>query len=409
MKHYIFLSYITGSGGVQCYLAAKAKFLEEQGWHVLVFSSNDPKSKEKCKIDYLNKFLRYGNPFFDLHPCNVPRFIVKQSLKQCIIAIGPISEGEEVIVESWNSPTALWGELLASHIHGRHVFFAANEYYRGNGTLYEEKIGFYEFKMDRGEMFASIQCANRLFEGYREYKTGDFVEVLITEDPVQDISCKQLELLEKQDYNICYIGRSLKPYVPSIYKGVEEFAKAHSDKRMSFIIVGELLGNRKELLPSNLPNLKIIELGDLFPLPRVLYKKVDVVIAGSGSARHSADEGALVITADAETSLSHGLLGYDTNESVYSETGDKEVLNMSFYDALERALVRQEWRSQQNKWIRSPGIADSVERQLEMLLSMSAQKEYYSSKELLEGRLRLKPVLMIGLKDLIYRMINVFR
>lgn len=395
MKHYIILSYITGSGGVQCYVAAKAKYLEGQGWHVVVISTNNPKGKEKCLISSLDKYLPNGNPYQGLHPCFIPQFMVKKALKRYFEVIGPIEKGDEIIVESWNSQTALWGELIASKIHARHMFWTANEYFRKKDAhddhCYEEKMDFYMFKMDRGEIFTVINAANLLFEKYRTYKEGDFLESFITEDPIQDLDSAIVNSITKADWNICYIGRSNKPYVPYIYDDVGKFARKHHDKKIQLIIVGEVIEN-KEVLNSlkNIDNLIVTELGDLYPIPRSLFTKIDVIIAGSGSARHSVDEGALVIIADPYLTNSHGLLGFDTIESVQKGTG---AIDMSFEEALERALVEKTWMKQVNKWKKSPGIKECTDRQFDIIKNASPDLEYYDESKLLTGKIDMYTLL----------------
>lgn len=385
MKHYIMLSYITSSGGVQCYTAAKARYLEADGWHVVVISDNDPKANERCLISALDKYLPNGNPYQKLHACHVPMRMVKKALERYLEVIGHIEKDDEVIVESYDDKTALWGELLASRIHGRHMFWTANEHYRFPYQCYKEKIDFFMFKMDRGEILASINGANKLFKGYRTYEEGDFLESFITEDPVLDIDNPVVNSIVKTDWNICYIGRSNKHYVPNIFEGVGRFAVNHPDKIIQFLVVGEVIDN-KDALESikNIDNLKVIELGDLYPLPRSLYSKIDVVIAGSGSARHSMDEGVLVITADVFMMNSHGLLGYDTNESIEKEEGS---MDLTFDEALERALVEKIWMQQENKWIKNPGIKDCTERQFEIIKNASPELNYYDEKKLLEGKI----------------------
>lgn len=399
MKHYIFLSMIMGAGGIQCYLASKAKYLESIGWHVVVLSDNNPASKDRCLIDFLNKYLANGNPYLGLHANTLPECIIKKTIDSLISIIGVVTEGDEVIVESCDDVTAVWGELLASRIKARHFFWAANEHYRGQGKHYKDFVDFFIFKMDRGEVFASIQSANRLFEGFREYKEGDFEEYPFTEDPIQDVSCPRIDALTKKDYSICYIGRSRKPYFPSIVSGITTFSENHPDKDIQFVIVGEVAEERRSLLNHHLHNLSIVELGDLFPLPRGLYSKVDVVIAGSGSARHSMDEGALVITADPEKCLSHGLLGYDTNESIYENNeSSEENLSLSFSDALERALVKQTWRTQHNMWKKSLSVEECTVAQLMIVDKANKELVYYSQDRLIGGNVDWSSIfsLLIG-------------
>lgn len=389
MKHYIFISYITGSGGVQCYIAAKAKYLEEQGWHVVIFS---PLTTEECIIPYLSKYVDYEIQDLEYQPHRVPLFWVNKVIKNMAAKVGEIKKGEKIIIESWNSSSALWGELLASRLNGRHVFWAANEYYRNTDQCYEEKMDFFSFKMDRGEIFTSSKIANKLFEGYREFKKGDFLESRINESPIQDYLNEKVDAINKHDWNICYIGRAQKPYVPNIINGVSKFASQHKEKSIQLIMVGEAGAIRPLLEEAKQPNLNIIELGNQFPLPLSLYSKADVIIAGSGAARHSADEGALVITVDSETYNSHGLLGYDTNVSICIKEYDETVLNLTFDEALKRALVDQAWRHLPNKWVKSPSVAECTAVQFNIIDKADMDLRYYDIKKLLKGSIDIKAV-----------------
>lgn len=387
MKHYIFLSMIMGSGGIQCHNAAKAKYLESIGWQVVIISDNNPLSKNKCLIQYLDKYLPNGNPYLSIHPSKLPCFLVERIIKQFVKRVGPCDEKEKIIVESCDDTTAVWGELLASRLNAKHLYWTANEYYRGESKFYLKDINFYMFKMDRGEIFTKTLVANRLFDGYRKYEKGDFLECSSTEEPIQDVSNPIIESLSKKDYSICYIGRTIKPYFPNIVEGVKEFALNHENKTIQLILVGEVETERKNLLTHSISNLQIIELGNLFPIPRILYSKIDVVIAGSGSARHSADEGALVITADPETCDSHGLLGYDTNDSVYKGDDDHGGgLDISFSEALERTLIDRSWMKQENEWVKSQGVDECTKKQFELIEKSDQELKYYDKEKLLSGK-----------------------
>lgn len=405
MKHYIFLERVTGSGGVQCYLAAMTRYLEKSGWHVVVISDNNPNNKlATCFIAFLEKYRKNGNAYLSLFPHQLPKMLVRYVLKRMETIVGHVKSGDEVIVESWNSQTAMWGELLAKRINGRHFFWLANEYFRGPGTAYLEKIDFFLFKMKRGELFAKIESANRLFEGYMTYKKGEFRENVINEDPFQDIESNAINLIEKRDWNICYIGRANKPYVKNIIKDIVGFARKYDDKQIQFIMVGDADSCRQELDSINEKNLLIMELGDQYPIPRSLLRKIDVIIAGSGSARHSADEGALTIVADTETLDSLGLLGYDTVNSIYGD--DKEghgVHHFSFVEALERALVSKTWKSQVNRWNPSLGVEESWNNRCVIISEASSIKEYYDENKLLKGRIDYKSLLKFLVQNIKYK------
>lgn len=78
------------------------------------------------------------------------------------------------------------------------------------------------------------------------------------------------------------------------------------------LIVGNV-DDRKEWLHQKLDkasNLVLTCLGDLVPIPRTLFSKIDVVIGSSGCAECSVVEGVPTIVSDAENSLANGILGY---------------------------------------------------------------------------------------------------
>ena len=237
------------------------------------------------------------------------------------------SDGKnEIIIESHNDIMALWGELLAKQLLARHFFWTANEQYRLPTQYYKEKIDLFLFKFDRKEIFGSCNTVNRLLEGFRIVTPDNFEGVLIDEDPVQDVVNDKVDNLKKYDWTICYIGRSNKPYMTNIISDVGLFASCHKDKSIQFVVVGDIGFHSEELkaIDNKNVNLIVTELGNLHPLPRILFKKVDVVIAGSGSARCSVYEGTLTILADPETGMSNGMLGYDTIDSVYKEKGGEQ-------------------------------------------------------------------------------------
>ena len=103
------------------------------------------------------------------------------------------------------------------------------------------------------------------------------------------------------------------------------------------------------------------------------------------------DEGVLVITADVFMGNSHGLLGYDTNESVQKEEG---ALDMTFDEALERALVDKIWLKKENKWVRTPGIEECTERQFEIIKNTVPTLEYFDERKLLAGKVDIYGLLV---------------
>lgn len=388
MKLYIFITTpINIAGGSQCYLAAKAKQLESNGWKVVVFSPNRKKGgRLKCLIKSLDKYLDGNIIELLLPPFKYPSIIVSKVLRKMEYVVGNISYYDEKIIESHEDIYSQWGELFAKRINARHYFFTMNESYRGANTYYEDKMDFYNFKFNRREIEGCLSSFKRLFDGYRNIMPNDVHgELILDECPIQDYCCKKVDEINKRDWNICYIGRADKSYVSNILRDVGIFSSLYPDKKIQFIIVGNMGIHRKELneiLSKNI-NLSICELGYLHPIPTSLYKKTDVVIAGSGSARHSCEEGAVVIVADTETKLADGVLGYETLNSVYKS--DDSVCS-DFVDALRRVLVEEIHLHLPYRYPPKIGVAEMTEGHFELFAMSERKLEYYDEEKLLEGR-----------------------
>lgn len=376
-------------GGGQCYLAAKAKYLESIGWRVVVFSDGNIRVKTSCPINYLNKFLPYKVMELNYQVYDLSKYLVDRGLNKMQKMLNDISTNDEIIIESHTDKSALWGEILAQRLGARHFYMAMYEHYRWPEHNFEKKIDFYMFKMDRGELLCSHRTVNRLFEGFREYKEEDIERVVIDEAPVQDVDNPKVDTILKYDYNICYIGRTQKLYVPHIIRGVGEFALKHKDKQVQLIIVGEADFLREIIneVKSSVSNIIINEIGSLHPIPRSLYRKIDVVVAGSGSARCSVEENALTIIADTESDKALGILGYDTNDSIF-RTIDSVVT--SYSDALERVLIKKVYKDMTFKYPPKMGVEECTKQNFYLMSKASKEKKYYDEKKLREGKFNLQ-------------------
>lgn len=410
MKKYIFITHSTKRvGGVQCYVAAKANYLEQCGWKVYVFCPGWHASKYLCPIPSLNKYLSDGLiTWLGIPPFKYPTFIVDGIIRRIARSV-KATQNDEVIIESHADTYAQWGELFAEHLNARHYFYAMNEFYRGKNLYYECKMDFFIFKFRRKEIISAPITLKRLFNGYVEVAEGDVPgTVLIDESPIQDVLCEKVEKIERLDYNICYIGRGTKSYVSSILSDVGRFASIHRDKQIQLITVGDLDCHQDLIntLRKGNPNLIINELGLLHPIPKNLYNKIDVVIAGAGSAKHSCEEGAMTIVADTETCKSNGLLGYDTFDPVYK---DSSSVVTSFCDALERVLVKETYKDKQCEFPHKCGIEESTKHNFAICEKSERAKVYYNKKQLLEGRVDIPLIIRRYLSDYHPRLVSFIK
>lgn len=378
MKKYIFsTASIQEMGGMQTYVAGKAGYLEKNGWKVyaLCASYSDEPS---FQIPYLSK---YKDGIIDEMKAPVYYYSRKKqkSIIEHIKSIIEYSEKDSIIIESHDSTTAIWGEFVASETNAKHVVFLLNETFNDKCKYYQEADSFFGFKLDRRELMGR-KGVYQLFGERRGINYTDIVPISLDESPVQDIDNEKVNKIEKAEWNICYIGRADKGYVPKIVSDVGKFANMHKDRKIQFIFVGNthVIDEQIDRELSIIDNLSVNKLGNMFPIPRKLFKKVDVVIAGSGSARCAAYEKVTTIVADAVNYLASGILGYNTKESVYH---DENVIQQNYEDALEDVLVR---KIQEKMEFDYPhvGIEQCCNQNFELINASDMTREYFNIKSI---------------------------
>ena len=391
MQLYIFVTLtIYDMGGVQCYVASKAKFLRENGWNVKILYPGVRKPKTQFKE--LNRYLDGNVIEIGYTPSIYSMNVLNRILGKVLNILGDTQKYESIIIESHDDITSQWGEIIANKIGAKHIILLMNEIYRGLNKHYEEKIEFYKFKFQRKEILGAEATISRLFEGYG-FDKNNINTLIIDENPVQDVMNEKLDRIQKAQYNICYIGRSNKPYVPAIIGGVKEFAKKNSNSSIQFILVSNTMPVRNIINDelNSVDNLTVTELGEMVPIPKELFRRVDVVVAGSGSARCSALEGVLTIVAEPELCKSIGILGIDTQESVY---WDKESKCSSFSEALDDVLIKRIYDGKKIK-IDYMGVTECTKQNFEAIQKSEKKQEYYLLDKLCYGKKKFYPFLKI--------------
>lgn len=372
MKKYIIITYGVGEiGGTQLYTLHKAKYLIQCGWRVYVLHPS-----EKA-LDCI-KDIAYGCCFLSYPPYLLRKSLAHKCIDEIIKIIDPLPT-DEIVIESHTSIFSLWGEMIASRSNAKHVCISLNEIYRGKGKIYEYKLDFFNFKLNRRELSGSKKTLQMLFADYRTISDSDENLFWISEDPVADVYNETVASITQHDYNICYLGRIVKCH-PNILDGVRKFADKYPEKKLQMIFVGDLHERKEEIYRvfAGVPNVTILELGDLIPIPRMLYEKLDVVIATAGSALNSAREEVPVLVADADNNLCNGLLWYETNESVRADEHQT-----TFDAALERVFIE---RVQDHLEFCPPperSVAECCEQNFEFIRNSDQEKVYYPEDKLL--------------------------
>ena len=386
---YVFITYsMSEIGGTQMYTAGKAKYLHTLGWQVYIFSAGTGKSAIPDLDNYTKRC--QGMDFIYRPPYKMKAYEREYFLNMMLSQLGILdSKACEIIVESQDDRQSYWAEIFAAVLGARHFFVTCNEIYRPTDTFpyktYGDNLDFFYFKWKRNEIIGENNSFVKLFNGYKNV-TEPLVEIPFTvreQDPIQDVDFP-IEKIQKLDWNICYIGRAIKDYVPYVIEGVGELARRYPDKRIHFMMIGNA-ESRMNLLKQtfqNCPNVFMTLLGDMVPIPRILFTKIDVCCAISQSARFIANEDVLTICATMEDETrTPGVLGYDTEERVFGKA------TFSYVEAFENVLVKKLYVGKKSTLPKLRPAKEYYKKFWTIVKNASPVKEYYTER-LLQERIR---------------------
>lgn len=382
MKLYIiFTADIHPIGGMQLYTAGKAGYLERNGWKVVIFSTGV--ATGMCAVSSLNQYIKGGNMIFEYQPAQLPEKFCDSVCRRMLGLLPTVDIQKDIVyIETHSEVLALWGELLAEKIHAQHVCFNCNEIFRGKGKHYVENMEYLKFKYRRRELLGlHTDTLKKIFDGYMEVPCDStFLFDAVEPDPVQDVENDFVDHMEHLEWNIAYIGRAGKGYVENIINGVAAFAQKHPEKKIQFVMVGDAECRQQQIREKllKIKNLKTTLPGDLVPIPRKLYEKVDVVIAGAVCAEISAREHVPTIVADCENYLACGVLGHTTMNSMYHEGRHAQT---DFCEALEDTLIRKTYIKYTYAFPDATPPDHIFESHFAFFTGASKEKTYYNVKK----------------------------
>lgn len=324
-KLYIMFCYIDDVGGGQIYVNSKVPWLEAAGWDVIVFSPLTERSDSIVPWTNLAKFA--ANKVEGLNKS--PEFWSKKKMKAVLEQLQSKCSGEysEIIIESHTDYFAEWGELLAEKLNAKNICYLLDEQLE----LYGAKEFLY-FKYRRNEVAGITDSSvERLFAGYAPLiKENNHKLSASHSSQAEEYYWDAIEKIQRCDWNIGYVGRS-KQYVDNITKNIAIFADRYPDKTINVIILGEILDLR---ILEDKKNVICTKLGFKFPIPKSFFRKLDVAIAGAGSATLCCREHVPTIVADAGTTNAAGILGYTVSSSIFNPESDR-----TYCEWLEDILV----------------------------------------------------------------------
>lgn len=379
---YIMITFnIYNMGGGQTYTWGKCEYLDSHCWDTAVYC---PGGVERvCRFPYLNKYSPGVLPFLSLDPVKLGQKCIDLAIKRMISAYRlNVNQYSQIIVESSNNICSLWGELLAEKIGAKHVIFNCNEWFSPPRT-YSQYLDFYDFKFRRKELYGiNNNSVLDLFQGEKTIENAD--EFVFTAynplNVVQDVCDPRLNKIKKFDWSIGYFGRSNKGYFDFVMQDIALFAQKYRDKSIQLVIIGDVSGKERFIGNTfeNVLNVSIVKMGDMVPVPKAIFNKVDVMIAGAGCAIWSYLQNVFTLIPDSKNYMANGLLGYDTLSTLRAET--KEIQS-SFSRYLEKVLVDKIYNASVRKKIDFE-MSDlkhdkRYEKHFEIIGNGTSKMEYY--------------------------------
>lgn len=332
MKTYIFISRrICGITGAQQYVYNKMQYLESHGWRVLIFSS----LHGKVLIHEFERFKKYVIPSLYLSPRCFRRSEVESTINTIVKEVGDL-DGAECIVESDAFHRAIWAELIASRLNGRHLAFFMQEKHD-----YDEQMkDFLMFKYNRHELAGIAAVSINQMLGNVEQR-ADTKFSAYCHNVIDDCEDRYSDLLDKNaDYTIGSLGRLDKICVPAIVDGFCSYVNSHPSNKFNIVMIGgALLKGREDAIREKLnhcENVHLVMTGNVYPVPFSFVNKIDVFVSTAGAATATYLAGFPTIKVNPQSGEPIGIIGLDYKPKTRSmyESG----LGLTIEDCIDRAI-----------------------------------------------------------------------
>lgn len=337
MKTYVFLTRrICEIGGVEQYLYNKVKYLESQGWRVLVFSARHG----EILIRELQRFEPCILPALEHCPDSFSKREVRRVLQTIRSEIGDCS-GENCIVESHSAIRAVWAELIAKELGCRHLAFVLQESHKYDA----EMKAFLRFKYDRHELAGINEISVQQMLGDETLeKRSDARISAFCNNSIDDCEDPYSSMLDAAaDCTFGSIGRLVKPCTLPIVRAFREYICAHPDQKFNLVMIGDAPSSTRiteiRELMADCENVNLVFTGNIYPIPRSFVNQVDVFVSTAGSATVTYRAGRPSVLVHPVTGEPVGIIGLDFR------LGEKKMYDsnpeLSIVSCIEKALAQK--------------------------------------------------------------------
>lgn len=344
--NYIFLNTtIANIGGAELYISHKLEHLEKLGYNVYVITFE----VGNVVIENLKTYEKYIIPELKI-PFRRTTHKVRKSVINVFLKLN--LHGTTIIESSFVNLN-LWGEYIASQIKAYHICYLLPE----TNDISPKDYNFFLFKYNQHCLYGITKnTIPQMMNDGGVYPNTTLTAVGCTADAVNNENLYNIPNWKDADYTILSLGRLNKPYVPYMLAAVENFIKAIGSNTVNLILVGGYINVsiRKKIntISKYSKTINIFYLGEMNPIPQVLFRKSDVAIAVAGCAGICQRQGLPTITIDANDFKAIGILGKTTKNRIYREKEQPiEITELLYKVLVEKEYVKsapQKCLSRQN-------------------------------------------------------------
>lgn len=338
-KYIIFCYNITGMGGGQQYVYTKARFLEIQGYDVSVFSAIEG----DIVIKWLEKYSSLIRRELKYPPSSFRYCYIQKVLNSIVDTF--CGQYEDILVESNGGYETQWAEMVAQRLGAQHIVFNVAE--QQNKTYSKDFLDYFYFKYQRQELYGITGDSLKImFRNYKEIEdSAEYAFSAPCNNVVDEYDTTTKADLPEADYNIGGIWRTNKEGFVEAMLSIVPFVKKHADMKFNLVIIGagsQVNENRVKEEFAQHPNVNVVFLGFMYPIPMALLLDIDVFISTAGSSRVPMKYGIPSITVtsadmpDGSVKLyTLGILNYTTRNTVVPEDSGystDKLLEMIIFD-----------------------------------------------------------------------------
>lgn len=396
MKKFVLITWgIAGIGGGQIYTNNRCKYYKDCGYDVYVCHLLDG----DILLPGLDTIRHILIPELRFNVGAFSRRRVKRIVKRISDFVG-YSDEDDILVESNSIAQAQWAELLAKTIHAKHFYYILGEHDRADDEIL---TSFAMFKIKRGEIAGitdrsvpNLVKASDIIRDGREFR---IVAPLRVE--VVDYAVPVLNNLSPVDYTIGVMARLEKLFVRPTLASLASYCKKHHEKTFRIIVVGDTekasVKEQIKSLFSDIPNVIILMVGYLSPIPRKYVDICDLCISSSGCASITNFEGTLTISIDAKDCQPIGILGFTTKESVFRK--DEPIAPLG--DLLDEIFIEKKYPYHREKTIRNYTIQNLMQAEVDYINNSCLEKEYFDFSNAFNWQSRKR-----GIKERLYQFVK---